>query len=271
MASKKGAPPSTDNKRAISNLIDTLEIVPGIRFPLRRLLTESGWQEAELLRREWLRKNRNPEQYVEPEKLSASLPSSVQAYFELDAQKFICRIAELVARRTAYQLGPGEHPDAPRVVVERIRGILNAKIESELKEFVLALMEDTFFETLLSLEGELKFTFGRAEVRKEWSNRVAKRAYKKRRKILAREGLFPTPYLLRAALSEAVGVILNNDPNKKITQSEIVKYFSESDKYANCGDESTLRLWLRTHGVKNWKELVKELRREHKTKSHLRV
>lgn len=272
-SSKKRARQSTDNKRAIPDLIDTLEIVPGIRLPLSQLLTESGRQEAELLRREWLRKNRDPEQYeyVGPEKLSASLPSSAQAYFELDAQKFICRIAELIARRTAYRLGPGEHPDAPRVVVERVREILHAKIQSELREFVLALMEDTFFETLLSLEGELKFTFGRAEVRKEWGNRVAKRAYKKRRKILSREGLFPTPYLLRAALSEAVGAILNDAPDKRITQSEVVKYFSESNKYANCGDESTLRLWLRTHGVKNWKELVKELRREYQIKSRFRV
>jgi hypothetical protein len=252
-------------------LIDTVEIAPGIRFPLKRLLTEDGRQEAELLRREWLRKNRDPKHYVRPEKLRVRLRDCANTYLELDAQKFILRVAQQISKIASYGLGFGEHPDAPRIVVERVRKILRAKIEGELWEFIGGLTEDIFFETLLSLEGELRFSFDRAELRKEWGKRVTKRASKKRRKILAREGLFPTPYLLRVALSEAVEALLKKDPGKKITQSAVVKYFSEGDKYASCGDESTLRLWLRTHGIQNWRELIKDLRREHETKPRLRV
>ena len=270
-SSKKGSHANATNKRLLSDFIETLEIAPGIRFPFKRLLTESGRQEAELLRREWLRNNHDPKQYIEPGKLKVGQPASSKVYFELDTQIFISGVAAQIARMTAYRLGHGEHPDAPRVVVARIREILHTTIESELRAFIFGLMEDTFFETLLSLEGELRYSVNRIEVRKEWGKRVSKRADKKRRKILAREGLFPTSYLLREALSEAVEAILKEKADKKITQSEIVKYFSGSDKYAKCSDESTLRLWLRKHHVKNWKALVKELLHEHEIRSRLGV
>ena len=220
-SSKKDSRTSTTNNLPLSNLIDTVEVAPGIRFPLKRLLTEDGRQEAELLRREWIRKNRDPDDYIVGEKLRINLPPGAAGYLELDTKGLILRIAKLISSRAAYRLGPLEHPDAPRVIVERVREILRSKIKSGSRGFLVELMEDVFFETLLTLEGEITFNFERSGLKKEWGKRVAKRAYNKRRRILAREGLFPTPHLLRVALGEAVEAILKAAKTGKIGDGKI--------------------------------------------------
>jgi hypothetical protein len=80
-----------------SSFLDTVEIgiVPGIRIPMKRLRTEEGRQEAERLRREWLRQNRNPLDYVRPETVEVRehICDRLRSSFKLDAQVFLYVIA----------------------------------------------------------------------------------------------------------------------------------------------------------------------------------
>lgn len=273
-SSKRKSPTEKTQQKDYSNFLDSveIEIVPGIRIPMKSLRTEKGRQEAESLRRVWLRQNRNPFDYVRPEtlKVNKRLWGCVQTFFGLDAQMFLYTIAKQITQAASYPLGTGEHPDAPSVIVERAREILHETVNRELNAFISQLIDDVLFETILSLDGEIKLNDGRADLKKEWYRRASERVEKKHRRIFRREGLFHTRHLLREAILEAIEEIRRKDPGREITQSLVVQYFSETEKYRKCGDESSLRRWLRRHRVESWDRLIEELLQEHKIRSLLR-
>jgi hypothetical protein len=246
-----------------------IEIAPGVRLPFSKLRKEEGRQEAESLRRAWLRSNRNPMDYVKPEtlKINKRMRGYTQVFFALDVQMLLCGVAKHISKATSYTLGLNDHPDAPSVITERVREILYDVVNREMNNFIIQLVEDITFETLLSLDGKIRFRDDRTELKKEWYRRAASRFEKKRRKIFQRDGQFPTLYLLREAILEAIEAIRREDPHKKITQPLVVEYFSKTEKYTGCGDESSLRRWLRKHRVESWECLVKELLQEHRARS----
>src|SRR5437868_3747814 len=208
MASPRKTSASTKTEFVPLAPIGTCEIAPGLFFPLKRMCTLEGWNEAIRLKAEWMRENGDPLLNIQPETQRVSSPIS---YFTLDAQKVICIVTKLITQRASCILRYGDHPEAPPVLVKRAREILHRDLKARLREFVNELISDVYFETYLSLEGEVMSASSRAEVKKSWAKSIADRADKKRRRIMAREGLFPTPYLLQAALREAMKAILVSD------------------------------------------------------------
>jgi hypothetical protein len=219
--------------------------------------------------REEFRSLIDPDNYIGPgySYYSVESPGHAKVLAALDTQMIVSGVARRIIQGSAPKwtvTSAGLHPDGEhtRTIVIEVRKAFDRRVGLALREFLDGLLEDLYYESLLALGGEIRYPATRDSVKKRWKGAISARVAKMRRNRSAREGTFPTRFLLRNALLEALGQILAGGHKERVKQSEVVNYFREHPKYASCGEESTLRYWLRRHGFRRWEQEEKALRQE---------
>jgi hypothetical protein len=248
---------------------DMVEIIPGVWMHKERLATEMGRSWAETLTEDHQRRLNMPRTTIEPNILQTTIKirsvgpvMSVQT----DAQKLIIAVADAVGKLTGHRLWAdplGGAPNAPTPIVESASRILKHKLSQELREFLSILKEDLIYEVYVDVSGEVKRSKdGKRTFQQQLREKRLKRTAEKYKSHPGTESRFPTAGHLKVALKEALKTISAQKPGKKVTESDIIRFFSNHPNYPKCGSEGTLRYWLRKHNLPKWSELRDVLQAE---------
>lgn len=248
---------------------NAVEIVPGVWMHKEWLKTDKGQSFKRRIIEDYELRLNMPRVFIEPEMWEGKVglrPDGYIMHLQFDAQKMITAISRVVGFMVGHHLATdpkGGPPQAPKLIVESARRMLKKKLSRELHEFLATLKEDLIYEVFYETGGEVKrLGGGKRYFQQQLRDRRVKRAAEKYKSHPGTESNFPTGGHLRAALKDALKNIGTKKPGVKVTESDVVEFFSSHPDYPRCASDSTLRNWLRKHKLPKWTELRKELLNE---------